>query len=371
MKNTLTLLFLVFSIVAFSQVPQGFNYQGVARDVPSGQPKQNININVKFTILQGSVNGTPVYSENHSTQTNDFGLFTLTIGQGMTTDTFSNLDWSSGTKFLKVEIDNQLTGTTQLWSVPYALLAEISKSTSDWRNLGDSILFSQDKKIGINTSTPKAELDVNGSIWTTAAWPSVRFHNQAGKVMYWEMPPSGKLYLFDKQLQKYRISFDEFGKCGIGTTLPQRDLDVNGISRSRCVEVTGGCDIVENVNSVQTLQSGEVIVTDPSNPNQVLRSNKAYDRLTIGVVSGAGGITHGVMLSQEGVLDGNVSFAIAGRVKVKVVGAVAPGDLLTTSSVAGHAMVAKSKRKREGAIIGKALTIPDEQGLVLMLVTAR
>ena len=102
-----------------------------------------------------------------------------------------------------------------------------------------------------------------------------------------------------------------------------------------------------------------------------MRSTKAYDRTVLGVVSGAGGVSAGMELQQEGLLEGNTSFAIAGRVYVKVTGKVQPGDLLTSSNVPGHAMKSKNRKKERGAVIGKALSFPNEEGLVLMLVQTR
>src|SRR5699024_3606418 len=70
------------------------------------------------------------YSESHTVTTNAFGLYTLVIGEG--TPIFGGMllvDWESGNKFIKVEIDpNGGTnytdlGTTRLLSVPYALYA--------------------------------------------------------------------------------------------------------------------------------------------------------------------------------------------------------------------------------------------------------
>jgi len=90
-----------------------------------------------------------------------------------------------------------------------------------------------------------------------------------------------------------------------------------------------------------------------------------------GVVSGAGGIQPGIGLTQEGIFQGNTKVALGGKVKVKVVGKVQPGDLLTSSSTPGCAMAVKNRRKAFGAVIGKALAAPDAEGLVLMLVMMR
>lgn len=122
---------LILTIIALSifaqQVPQALNYQAVARTA-TGLIIPAQNVNVRFSVLDGSVNGTALYVENHSTTTNNFGLFTLSIGAGTpVSGTFASIDWGSGDKFLKVEIaadgssSYQLQGTTQLLSVPFAL----------------------------------------------------------------------------------------------------------------------------------------------------------------------------------------------------------------------------------------------------------
>lgn len=128
MKKLLTLIVVaIYAQLSFAQAPQGFSYQAIARD-NAGNPKANTGVAVKFSILSGSAQGTAIYAETHQTQTNNFGLFNLTIGQGQTiTGTFSTIDWG-GAKYLKVEIDGLLSNTTQLLSVPYALYAEKAKA---------------------------------------------------------------------------------------------------------------------------------------------------------------------------------------------------------------------------------------------------
>ncbi len=124
------LAFFLFSFLCVAQAPQGVSYQAVAFNA-AGAPINNSTVGVKISILQGSVTGSEVYAETHAPQTNNQGLFNLNIGQGTPQGaSFETIDWGSGSKFIKVEVDpnggNNYTtvGTNQLMSVPYALYAE-------------------------------------------------------------------------------------------------------------------------------------------------------------------------------------------------------------------------------------------------------
>jgi hypothetical protein len=82
----------------------------------------------------------------------------------------------------------------------------------------------------------------------------------------------------------------------------------------------------------------------------------------------------GVLMSQSGTIaDGRHPVALTGRVWVccdATAAAIQPGDLLTTSTKAGHAMKVIDHALAAGAIIGKAMTplAQGKQGLVLVLV---
>jgi hypothetical protein len=131
MKTKLLFSFLLLascSLLSYAQVPQGFNYQAVARD---GTDPITTEIDVRITIQSESEGGTIFWVEEHtSVLPNASGLFSLVIGNGVrqpgsTADTFSDIDWSTGTKYIKTEIDpgtGYVTmGTSQLWSVPYSM----------------------------------------------------------------------------------------------------------------------------------------------------------------------------------------------------------------------------------------------------------
>lgn len=126
----LTALFLFGYFRSFAQAPaEGINYQAVARDANGNVLTSPIT--VRTGILSNSPNGTLIYQETHSVTPNSFGLFNLVIGQGTqtggTASGFAAIDWSTGPYFAKTEINTGGSfinmGTSQLWSVPYALYA--------------------------------------------------------------------------------------------------------------------------------------------------------------------------------------------------------------------------------------------------------
>lgn len=130
----LILLLAALPLLVLAQAPQGMSYQGVATDA-NGAELINQNISIRASVLSASATGTVEWEETHSTTTDDFGLFTLTIGQGTSTGggvlvNFSDMDWGNNAHFLKIEMDatggTSYThiGTNQMMSVPYALYAE-------------------------------------------------------------------------------------------------------------------------------------------------------------------------------------------------------------------------------------------------------
>ncbi len=137
MKKLYTLVAAIcLSTYTFAQAPQKMTYQAVVRNT-SNQLVTSASVGMKISVLQGSATGTVVYAETNSTATNANGLATVQIGGGtLLSGDFSTIDWSNGPYFLKTETDPTggstytITGTTQLLSVPYALYAETSGSST-------------------------------------------------------------------------------------------------------------------------------------------------------------------------------------------------------------------------------------------------
>jgi hypothetical protein len=184
-KSSLISVMLFIAVSVFSQPPQSFKYQAVARDA-GGNLLSSQNVTFRISILQGSAGGASVYSETHAVITNDFGLANLNIGVGTpVSGNFSTIGWGMNTFFIKVELDPlggsayQLMGTSQLLSVPYALYARNSAdgvgsgtagqtlrhNGTSW--LATSNLYNNGTNIGIGTLSPAAKLHVESPSFTS------------------------------------------------------------------------------------------------------------------------------------------------------------------------------------------------------------
>jgi hypothetical protein len=128
----------------------------------------------------------------------------------------------------------------------------------------------------------------------------------------------------------------------------------------------GGADLAEMLPAVDGLEPGDVLVIGPD--GKLARSSGAYSTAVAGVYSTKPGFVGGS--DEDGINPGKVPLAVVGVVPVKVSaesGPIAPGDLLTTSRIAGHAM--KASEPKLGTILGKALgALPSGTGVIEILV---
>lgn len=145
-----------YSLCGHAQAPQKVSYQAVATD-DSGFELIEQNLGIRATVVQGSTSGTNIYQESFDVTTDDFGLFTIEVGNGnysggVVTE-FSRINWGSGPYFLRIEMDEnggsnyQLVGINQILSVPYAIYSDYAdtagySNTSGTANYADTANFS-------------------------------------------------------------------------------------------------------------------------------------------------------------------------------------------------------------------------------------
>ena len=130
------LIFIIPVNESFSQqIPEGFNYQGVARD-DSGYPIADKDIIVEISIYAGIPdNDLLKWQEIHELKTNEAGFFSLVIGEGISThlggtlNSFLEIDWANDEYYMEVQVDFGAAdfghglipmGVAKLQSVPYS-----------------------------------------------------------------------------------------------------------------------------------------------------------------------------------------------------------------------------------------------------------
>ena len=135
-KYLIIVIFSFSSSIVFAQTPFSFNYQGLARDA-QGEPLSNQEISLLMSLISGFENGIIEFQEEHVVTTNEFGIFSIQIGQGnLLLGNLRNIDWGEDSYFLRTEMDptageNYINlGTSQLNSVPYALFAAEAANAS-------------------------------------------------------------------------------------------------------------------------------------------------------------------------------------------------------------------------------------------------
>lgn len=208
MKKLLLLVALFaggFSLMA--QTPQAFNYQALASN--GDDPIASADISVRASILES---GAVVYSETHSTTTNGFGLYTIQIGSGAPqTGTFPSIDWSSGSKSLRLEIDPaggtdfEIVAQSLLFSVPYALYAAEAANGGGGGEPGPT------GPAGL--PGPTGATGMQGELGDTGPIGMPGFTGDTGPSVWTESGPD--------------VYYDG-GRVGIGTDDPDEDLHVEG-----------------------------------------------------------------------------------------------------------------------------------------------
>lgn len=176
--NKLILLFsLIISLTAFSQVPEGINYQMVVRNV-NNQLVTNSSLAIQVQIRQTSTTGPLVYQERHVVTTNVQGLVNMVIGNGtVQTGTFATISWGNGPYFAVFGIDftggttYQNYGSQQLMSVPYALYAKSAGGTLNQWQYGTGVPASSSGVTGnyyYDTANGNIYYKQNGTTWILA-----------------------------------------------------------------------------------------------------------------------------------------------------------------------------------------------------------
>lgn len=141
--------------------------------------------------------------------------------------------------------------------------------------------------------------------------------------------------------------------------------------KSGDIKLTGAdCAEEFDVNDAAMIDPGTVLIINEDSKLQP--SEVAYDKRVAGVVSGACGVSPGIILGKDPSVDNRVPIALNGKVFCKVSADESPievGDLLTTSNIHGYAMRVSDPSKAFGAVLGKAMApFTGDKGVIPVLV---
>ena len=165
-KNLLILILFLQSILFVNKInaqttSNGIFFQAVARDNFSN-PARDRKIYIQSTIIQSTENGIKVLIEEHQSQADPTGVFSISIGQGTrkggSAANLASIEWAKGPYFLNLKIAIQpiapITnwdytkelidlGTTPFGTVPYAMYSVNSAKVDDKLNISDPDIISK------------------------------------------------------------------------------------------------------------------------------------------------------------------------------------------------------------------------------------
>ena len=136
-KYSTGLILIFFCHILCAQIPRKMSYQAVVRDI-NNKLVSNETVNIRISILQGSIYNAAEYVELQSPTTNANGLISIVIGSKASNVEYGDLSaikWDKdGPFYIKTEAklensdDYFVIASNELLSVPFALYAETANN---------------------------------------------------------------------------------------------------------------------------------------------------------------------------------------------------------------------------------------------------
>ncbi|MBL7943662.1 MAG: hypothetical protein JNM00_12895 [Flavobacteriales bacterium] len=269
--SALTAFSLFITASVLSQIaPTAFNYQAALRNA-DGTVMENMNVTIRLSARNGSVNGPINYQETHVVSTGDFGIVNVPFGNGLpVSGSWANLAWTDFHYYLQVEVNSGAgytdLGTQQLLSVPYALVSDKAQ------NMTHADLVDTEFQQG-----PAQE-----------GWV-IRYNSDEGKWVPQPFPSVDDGIWSSDATNVWRLS----GSIGLGITTPITGLHLHDKGGMKLTKTFTGSTLLDGFYLGQdSFSNGNVYFTNYENADFIFNTNLA-ERLRI---TGAGNIGIGTSL---------------------------------------------------------------------------
>nr|WP_321406546.1 kelch repeat-containing protein [uncultured Carboxylicivirga sp.] len=289
MKTIATFFYLFFTVLMFAQsgAPQHFNYQTLIRN-SDGTYVANTDVYIRLSILGESPNGAVLYNEVHQVTTNDYGLISLKVGEGSSTDHFTSIDWGNTTMFVKVEAsigDDQNyfeVGTNPFSSVPYALYAE--KTGTDYKVPSGTGILS------FNPEAPEG-YGFSGNYLTTkkldAQWEEVSSMNYAKRYAA-NCSSDGYVYVLGGETSS-AVASDLFERYDVKSdTWEELNTLPYGVRLACATDLNGMIYLAGGIKSGYSVSSNELYSYNPTTNEWKQETSMISGRRSAGLVNYGG-----------------------------------------------------------------------------------
>ncbi|MEQ8424351.1 MAG: hypothetical protein RIA63_06555, partial [Cyclobacteriaceae bacterium] len=210
----IVVLLLAVQTICFSQSPNAFKYQAIVRS-GNGLLLSNQAVSLRISILKTSVGGEIVYSETHSVTTTETGAVNLEIGKGIIVfGDFSAILWGNDSHFVKVEMDKN--GGTAFEPIGISQLLSVPYSLYSQRS-GD------DDWDNVNNGITY----LGGNVGIGKSVPNFKL-DVNGTINATSLIISGSPLSPAPWIGNSSMVYFNSGNVGIGTSTPTTKLEING-----------------------------------------------------------------------------------------------------------------------------------------------
>ena len=258
LRIQVTCLFIWMGIsgLALAQVPQLMNYQGLLTDPATGEPVADDTYEMVFSIYDVSTGGSAVWTESKSVQTQN-GLYSVLLGS---TTPLTATVLSGPEKYLgiKVGTDAEMTPRKRIVSTAYAIMS--AEAENSWRLTGNSATTAGTNFLGTTDSEPLVfkingaeamRVNATGNVGIGTTAPAAPLHVRStgqpdviveettvgnavqialvNTTRSWELGSDSspdQFTIHDATAGITRLSIDNSGNVGIGTTSPNNPLEM-------------------------------------------------------------------------------------------------------------------------------------------------